>query len=266
LKGAAGAATIWPHVPTACRSIAALVLAALLLPGVRPVFADPAPASAAAAVILDSLVVRIYDNAGVSTGDRSRAMERAGGILDLAGVDVAWLDCPARRFGKPAAGCKVAPSRRELVIRLVDAPTSDGATRQALGYSLIDSATGMGVMATVFVDRVSRLANDTRADRATILGRALAHEIGHLILASHAHADSGIMRETWTAQELISRRAEDWLFLPTQGEQLRQARLLQGTGNTTATQRVPADALDLPPQHRVDEQVRHAEVPGLTEP
>jgi hypothetical protein len=219
-------------VASAFRSTAALVLAAMLLPGVRPLSADPAPATA---VILDSLVVRIYDNSGVSSRDRSRAISRADHILELAGVDVEWLDCPARKFGKPAVGCAVAPSRGELIIRLVVAPTSDGAKHQALGYSLIDSATGIGVMATVFADRVSRLANDARVDRATILGRALAHEIGHLILASNAHADSGIMRETWTAQELISRRAEDWLFLPDQSQQLREARLLQGTGNNTAT-------------------------------
>ena len=220
----------------ALRTPAVLALAAVLLPGVRPVLADPAPAGAAAAVILDSLVVRIYDNTGVTATERSRAITRADSILDRADVDVEWLDCPSRKSGKAAAACDTAPSRGELVIRLVNAPASDsyGAKRQALGYSLIDSATGVGTMATVFVDRVSRLAHNARADRSTILGRAIAHEIGHLILASNAHADSGIMRETWTAQQLTSSRPEDWLFLPGQSEQLRQARLLQGTGTNTA--------------------------------
>ena len=216
----------------AFRSTAALTLAAFLLSAVRPVAADPAPPSAAAAVILDSLVVRIYDNAGMTAAERSRATTRAGTILDRADVDVEWLDCPARTSGRAAAACDTAPVRGELIIRLVNAPVpdSDDARRQALGYSLIDSAAGVGTMATVFVDRVNRLANDARTARSTILGRAIAHEIGHLILASNAHADAGIMRETWTAQQLTSSRAEDWLFLPGQSEQLRQARLLQGMG------------------------------------
>jgi hypothetical protein len=212
------------------RSTAALALAALLLSAVRPVAADPAPPGAAA-VILDSLVVRIYDNTGMTAAERSRGITRAGNILDRADVDVDWLDCPARMSGKAAAACATAPARGELIIRLVNAPVPGAGTRrQALGYSLIDLAAGVGTMATVFVDRVNQLATDARAARSTILGRAIAHEIGHLILASNAHADSGIMRETWTAQQLTSSRAEDWLFLTSQSEQLRQARLLQGTG------------------------------------
>ena len=220
----------------AFRSTAAFVLAGLLLSAVRPLAADPAPPGAAAAMILDSLVVRIYDNTGMAANARSRALTRAGNILNRADVDVEWLDCPARTSGKAAVACETAPGRGDLIIRLVNAPVpdSDAGRRQALGYSLIDSAAGVGTMATVFVDRVNQLANDARAARSTILGRAIAHEIGHLILASNTHADSGIMRETWTAQQLTSSRAEDWLFLPSQSEQLRQARLLQGTGNNTA--------------------------------
>lgn len=229
------------------RQTLAVALAAVLLTGGRPVSADPAPAgaAAAAAVILDSLVVRIYDNTSVVAAERARAISRADRILDRADVDVEWLDCPARNYGKAAAMCDTPPLRGELVIRLVNAPVSDsyGPRRQALGYSLIDTSTGVGTMATVFVDRVTRLANDTRTDRSTILGRAIAHEIGHLILASHGHSDAGIMREVWTAQSLTGGRPADWLFLPSQSEQLRQARLLQGSGANTATieRRAPAN-------------------------
>lgn len=229
------------------RSTAALALVGVLLIGVRPALADPAPAgaAAAAAVILDSLVVRIYDNTGVTAAERARAIGRADRILDRADVDVEWLDCLPRKSGKAVAACETAPSRGELIIRLVNAPMSDsyGAKHQALGYSLIDASTGVGTIATVFVDRVNRLAHDARLDRSTILGRAIAHEIGHLVLASNAHAEAGIMREIWTAQQLMSSKPEDWLFLPSQSEQLRQARLLQGTGTNTATvqRRPPAN-------------------------
>ena len=225
----------------ATRWIAALALAVVLSSAVGPVAADSAPPGAAEAVILDSLVVRIYDNTGMAAADRARALTRAGNILDRADVNVEWLDCPARKSRKATAACDTAPARGELIVRLANAPVPDsvGARRQALGYSLIDSAAGVGTMATVFIDRVNRLASDARVARSTILGRAIAHEIGHLILASNAHADSGIMRETWTAPQLTSSRVEDWLFLPSQSEQFRQARLLQGTGDTAIVQRRP---------------------------
>jgi hypothetical protein len=227
-------------VGRAPRTLLAAAIAAALLAGLRPAYADPAPAgaaSAAAAVILDSLVVRIYDNTGVTATERSRAIARADSILDRADVDVEWVDCPGRKSGKASPLCDAAPSRGELVIRMVNSPVADsyGAKRQALGYSLIDTTTGIGTMATVFVDRVTRLAREAHIERATILGRAIAHEIGHLILASNAHADAGLMRETWTVQQLMSPKPQDWLFLPSQSEQLRQARVLQGTGGNTAT-------------------------------
>jgi hypothetical protein len=224
-------------------TLLAAAIAAALLTGPRPASADPTPAGAAAsaaAVILDSLVVRIYDNTGIASTERSRAVTRADSILDRADVDVEWVDCPGRNSGKASSLCESPPSRGELVIRMVNAPVADsyGAKRQALGYSLIDTTSGRGTMATVFVDRVTRLARDARMERSTVLGRAIAHEIGHLILASNAHSETGLMREIWTVQQLMSPRPQDWLFLPSQSEQLRQARVLQGTGgNTAAVQR-----------------------------
>lgn len=218
--------------------------AVLLLAGLRPSFADPAapepvPAgaeAAAAAVILDSLVVRVYDNTGAMQQERAKAIARADSILDRADVDVEWVDCPSKKHGRGSPLCEATPTRGELVIRLVNAPVSDsyGTRRQALGYSLIDSTTGTGIMATVFMDRVTQLANDARLERSTVLGRALAHEIGHLILANNTHSDAGIMREVWTAQQLVSGKAQDWLFLPNQSEQLRQARQLQNSGGSNA--------------------------------
>jgi ubiquinone biosynthesis protein UbiJ len=48
----------------------------------------------------------------------------------------------------------------------------------------------------------------TRADRETLLsralGRALAHEIGHSLMKSKAHARRGLMRSAWRAQEFFS--------------------------------------------------------------
>ncbi len=217
--------------------------AVFLLVGLHtPASAEPEPpsaaAAAAAAVILDSLVIRVYDNAGVTSGERSRAITRADAILTRSDINIEWIDCPARKFGRPSSVCDTPPARTELVVRLANAPAdgNQGSRWHTLGYSLIDTTTGTGTMATVFIDRVTRLARHARMDVATVLARALAHEIGHLILGSNEHSHAGIMREAWTAQQLISTRTQDWHFLPAQSEQMRQARLLNSATATAGVE------------------------------
>ncbi|HET9268537.1 MAG TPA: hypothetical protein VFO31_10250, partial [Vicinamibacterales bacterium] len=42
-------------------------------------------------------------------------------------------------------------------------------------------------------------------DLARALGRVLAHEIGHVLLAARGHGRSGLMRATFRAEELAGR-------------------------------------------------------------
>ena len=44
---------------------------------------------------------------------------------------------------------------------------------------------------------------------ATIVGRVSAHEIGHLLLGTNAHASHGLMRPSWEVQRLDR---GDWDF------------------------------------------------------
>ena len=91
-------------------------------------------------------------------------------------------------------------------------PTAEDGNRRAFGYSLIDPTTATGTLSTVYVDRVDWLASTGKAVRAEVLGRAITHEIGHQLLGSNDHPARGLMRETWTAEELTRNRAEDWQF------------------------------------------------------
>jgi hypothetical protein len=180
--------------------------------------------SGRAAVILDSLTVRIYDNAGVLAAGRARAIKRASDILGRADVSVDWRDCPAG--GVLARGaCLAPPGPGELAVRLVRSPKEDPNPR-ALGNALIDKATGTGTLATVFVDRVSAMAQQGQHDQWAMIGSVMAHEIGHLLLGTNSHSDSGLMREIWTVKDLTRNRPEDWLFSRAQREELRSGRFL----------------------------------------
>jgi len=175
-----------------------------------------------AAIILDSVTIRVYDSAGVAAADRSTALKAAARILSRADLDVDWVVCTSAREGHAQSACDAPPAPYELVVRLTySSPTAQDGNRRAFGYSLIDATTGAGTLSTVYVDRVDWLASTGKVARADVLGRAIAHELGHLMLGSNAHTDRGLMRETWTADELTRNRPEDWQFSAPQRASLR---------------------------------------------
>jgi hypothetical protein len=189
-------------------------------------------AGRAAAVIPEGLVIRVYDNAGILPSDRTRAIARAREILARAELDAEWLDCPARGV-KAAWACAAPLGWSELVVRLARAPARD-ANAKALGSSVIDARTGVGTFATVYVDRVELVAQQGRTDVSTMIGRLMAHEVGHLLLGTNNHSNTGLMREIWTLAELTRNNAQDWTFLPTQLETLRASQLTVRRGTTAA--------------------------------
>jgi hypothetical protein len=56
------------------------------------------------------------------------------------------------------------------------------------------------------------IAEQAGIEPGWLLGRALAHEVGHLLLGSAAHGSRGLMRAQWTLEELRRRIDADWLF------------------------------------------------------
>ena len=201
--------------PRGFASTAAIVVAVVLTTSTRT------PASA---VIDDSLLVRIYDNAGVLVNELAAALRTTHDILRRADLNVDWVQCRARRDGPVSAACDQPLSSGDVVVRLIEGSDKEIGERRALGYSLFDSS-GVSGFATVYVDRVDWLARRAQYARAPLLGRAIAHEIGHLLLRSNAHTESGLMREVWTVEQVVRNRREDWTFSADQNGDLRNARL-----------------------------------------
>jgi hypothetical protein len=114
--------------------------------------------------------------------------------------------------------CNDVPTASELIIRIVATPHAITGV-EALGYSHVDAYRRQGTLATVFADRVAALATALRIDEGTLLGRAMTHEIGHLLLGTLDHAPEGLMRGHWSKEG----RTADWLFSLTQAEQIRAA-------------------------------------------
>ena len=164
------------------------------------------------------LSVRVYDSAGVAKATLRTALDAAAQTLRPADVEVTWVTCSTSSGGR----CTVPLGRGELIMRLVRSPSQAAVEGdESLGTALVDPATGTGVLATVFVDRVERLARGSGGDFAVLLGRAMAHEVGHLLLGRSAHADAGLMRPRWTRAEITRNATADWRF---SGPDVREIR------------------------------------------
>lgn len=169
------------------------------------------------------IAVSVYDGAALDDASRAAAIRTASAIIADTGVVATWLDCTGDSV---TPRCRVPRAGRELIIRI--SPTfvpgtvvsrgsiqsrSDGnAAGFVLGFAVVEPLTGAGALATVFMDRILAIAQRTAVPSGSLLGRAIAHEVGHLLLGTNAHARSGLMREIWTDAELMLDRPEDWRF------------------------------------------------------
>jgi hypothetical protein len=163
------------------------------------------------AVLALSLVVRIYDGYGVPDAELAAARAAVERILKSADVAVTWAQCP----------CNNAVGAAELVIRISSA--SPAGEPASLGFSYVDVDRKAGTLATVFADRVRALANGAGVNAGELLGRAMAHEVGHLLLGTRDHDRDGLMRGQWTAIEVARNRPWDWTLPRAERTTMRQA-------------------------------------------
>ena len=179
---------------------------------------------AAAAVVEPELrlVIRTYDAPGTS-GDMSQARETATVILEATGIGISWLECDAVFVWHDENPCLAPLAANELAIRFVRLPPHLAAQDVVtLGDALIDTRLRAGALATIYVNRVVTLARRCGVEVKTLLARAVAHEIGHLLLGTAAHASSGLMRAAWSQTALRRTSAEDWRFTASDARAVRE--------------------------------------------
>ena len=187
--------------------------------------AAAAPAASAAEAPPDvSVTIRTYNSVPVPEADQRAALATATDILKSAGLAITWRACTSAFLLEPGDSCTTPITSREVAIRFVRLPPPPGrADRVPLGYSLVDPTTRAGSLATIFVDRVASLAASSGVDVRTLLGRAIAHEVGHLLLGTHDHTPGGLMRAVWSRDALRNDRPHEWQFTRRDARALRDA-------------------------------------------
>jgi hypothetical protein len=177
------------------------------------------------------LVVRVYETGISDPSIRTAAIETASTIVARAGIAVEWYDC-TENGRRPA--CRDTRRSGNFIARLMPTITpgtplrsavaaldTQGDTEPPLGFAVIDPDTHGAKMATVFHDRVDAVARRTSVARSELLGRALAHEVGHLLLGVRGHSRTGLMRAVWTDEELTRHRPSDWMFTSADRQKLQ---------------------------------------------
>lgn len=153
------------------------------------------------------VTIRVYDIYGVAPDTRKEALAVASEALARAGVQAAWIDCSGKIAATP---CKLPLADGELVLRIHRLPP-DG--HKVLGDAILPQGQ-RAQLATIYAASIKDTAVRSGTPMAMLLGRATAHEIGHLLLGTSGHADAGLMRAKWSWQDLqrAARHADDWDF------------------------------------------------------
>jgi hypothetical protein len=176
-----------------------------------------------------ALTIRLYDTFGLTGREIVAAQDVAGLILHAAGVDARWRECwrDADAARDDVRVCDGILRPDELIVRVVTDQSDRQGKEIALGYSLIVPQGEGATFATVFGNRVTEVAQRVRTDRTILLGRAIAHEVGHLLLGTGAHGIDGLMRGHWPDRTL--RTHDDWEFSRQEAGRIR-AELLARSG------------------------------------
>jgi hypothetical protein len=159
--------------------------------------------------------VRVYKSPDVASDVLESALNVAEATFAEASVQIVWKVCGPSE-------CNTPPAPTERLVRLVRTPPGASHDTRCLGDAMIDAQKGIGVLATVYVDRVLALVRHLDIDYRTLLGRTIAHELGHLLLATNSHSASGLMRELWSSEELQASRAADWILRPVEAAAIRR--------------------------------------------
>ena len=173
-----------------------------------------------------TIIIRSYNNFGVPAADLAVARQGAEAVLQQAGVTVVWEDCwVGGPKPVPVSGRCEQPVGGDIVLRLQKIRETDGSRFVSMGFSLVGTAGATPFLATVFVDRVASVARGAGADPQRVLGLAMAHEIGHVLLNSNTHAPGGLMRADWSRKELRRTDPAAWRFLDSEAAHVRSAAL-----------------------------------------
>jgi hypothetical protein len=147
-----------------------------------------------------SLSIHLYDEAHAPARVLQSAIGEASRLFGTTRMQIGW-ECPSTEVAEDrgtdmtSARFQQPDTRGYIVVRLLKR-TANSIFPGALGYALPFAHSGAHVL--IFYDRVEALTRGLNQATYIILGHAIAHEIGHVLLGSSEHTIEGLMQARWT--------------------------------------------------------------------
>ena len=122
---------------------------------------------------------------------------------------------PRRRILATRTECNQFLGPTNLAVRILPYfGVIPGTDKKTMGFAL-------GNLASVSVRRVSEEAAEFGVQPYEVLGPAIAHELGHILLGQRGHSPSGIMRARWRREDYERAPRGAFKFTAEQAEQMR---------------------------------------------
>jgi len=165
------------------------------------------------------LRVSVFDDAKVGTAVLRKAESEAGRVFRKAHIEVIWLECSQDSLEQTSLGrCTEVSYPAHLHLRV--AARSRGVKASTVGMSF-QSGDGRGCYADLFLEAILKLQEESHVGAAIVLGHAMAHELGHLLLGSNSHSHDGLMRGHWEPGDLTQASRGHLLFSSEESTRMR---------------------------------------------
>jgi hypothetical protein len=172
----------------------------------------------------EQLPVKLFNDAAMESNVLEPAKEEAAWLLKSVCVDVTWILCPVVTVVN-FAPCAAPTNAAELHI-LASPLTSEGG-ENVMGLAMPKA--GPRGRAGVFLSRVREAVDSDPGVIGVprLLGHAMAHEIGHLLLRSSIHSSEGLMRAGFRRPDLKKAAQRRLRFTAEQASTIQQRVLAE---------------------------------------
>ncbi|QOY87314.1 hypothetical protein [Paludibaculum fermentans] len=174
---------------------------------------------ASAAAAQTGITVMLSNQAHVPAAMLTEAQRVAGRVFEDAGISVTWIDCARPEFQAGDGHCKETGDPMVLVLNILTKDRREAGSSGAMGFAF--PMLGAGTHAAILFPRLKQFA-DSYVDipgTAALLGYAIAHELGHLLLKNLEHGP-GVMKAGWARSEYVSMCRGQMGFTPAQVSQM----------------------------------------------
>jgi hypothetical protein len=157
-----------------------------------------------------ALSLSLFNDARVPPSIVNSAEETASRIFAQSGIELHWLPCGREEESvEEQRACIQTYFPEHLHVHIVNSnPHLNGSV---FGISYF-SADGIGSQADVFYTKIASFHDVSSVEPGTLLGHAMAHELGHLLLGSNSHSLTGLMCANWRTKDLIHMEQGGLLF------------------------------------------------------